>query len=114
MGLVTKPWGYEYIWAESKNYAGKILYINKGSRLSLQFHEKKEETIYVLSGELLLVYGEREEDLKEVRLKPGASWHIYPGLIHRFCAEEEDVKLVEVSTTELDDVVRLSDDYDRK
>lgn len=114
MVLITKPWGYENIWAESEKYVGKILYINKGSRLSLQLHEKKEETIYVLSGELLLIYGDKEEDLKEVRLKPGSSWHIYPGLIHRFCAEEEDVKLVEVSTTELDDVVRLSDDYNRK
>lgn len=115
MKIIDKPWGHEEIWAYTKRYAGKILHINKGKRLSLQFHEKKEETIYVLDGSLLVIYGDSEESLKETVLKPGESMHIYTGLIHRFCATEgSEVRVVEVSTPELDDVVRLSDDYGRK
>ena len=115
MRIVKKPWGYEEVWAIGQRYAGKILHINKGQRLSLQFHEKKEETIYVLDGSLLVIHGDSEESLKETVLKPGESMHIYTGLIHRFCAtEESEVRIVEVSTPELDDVVRLSDDYNRK
>lgn len=114
MKIVDKPWGHEEIWAHTKRYAGKILHINKGERLSLQFHEKKEETIYVLEGKLLLIFGESEDSLKEATLLPGDSKHIKPGLIHRFCAKDEDVRLVEVSTAELDDVIRLKDDHGRK
>lgn len=110
---IKKPWGYEIIWAHTEKYVGKILYIKSKNRLSLQFHKEKEETIYVISGLLFLIYGEDKSSLKEVCLKPGDSWHIKPGLIHRFCAKDEDVKLAEVSTTELDDVVRISDDYNR-
>ena len=114
MKIVKKPWGYEKIWAISKSYAGKILHIDKGQRLSLQFHEKKEETIYVLEGNLLVVFGDSEDSLKELVLNKGESMYIEPGLIHRFCATESSVKLIEVSTPELDDVVRLGDDYGRK
>lgn len=114
MSLIKKRWGYEELWAFSTKYAGKILFIKKGNRLSLQFHEKKEETIYVLDGELTLIYGANKESLNEVRLKEGESWHIHPGLIHRFCAPDGDVRLMEVSTTELDDVIRLEDDYQRE
>jgi len=111
---IHKPWGHEEVWAHTNKYAGKILHINKGERLSLQFHEKKEETIYVLEGELLFICGNSEDSLKKIILNQGESMHIEPGLIHRFCATESSVKLIEVSTSELDDVVRLGDDYGRE
>lgn len=114
MSFTKKPWGYEELWALGEAYAGKIIFIKKNQRLSLQFHKKKEETIYVLEGELLLIFGDFEDSLKEVLLKKGESFHIKPGLIHRFCALDKDVKIIEASTPELDDVVRLSDDYGRE
>jgi len=116
---VEKPWGYEDRWAITDKYLGKILHINAGHRLSLQYHEQKDETIYVLEGSLLLelgpchdMYTEAETSIKMV-LKEGDSQHIKPGLIHRYCADKEDVTLIEVSTAEIDDVVRLQDDYNR-
>lgn len=113
MSITKKPWGYEELWAKTDRYAGKIIYINSGKRLSLQLHREKEETIRVLEGRLLLVCGDSEDSLQEIMLNPGESMHISPGLIHRFCAPDGDVKLMEVSTTELDDVVRIQDDYGR-
>jgi mannose-6-phosphate isomerase len=106
--LVEKPWGYEHIWARTDKYVGKLLHINPNSRLSLQYHNQKEETIYVLKGTLSL-------DLEEssMLLFPGETYHIPPGLVHRFGALDEEVELMEVSTTELDDVVRIQDDYKR-
>jgi|TARA_Y100000996_G_scaffold414024_1_gene403772 mannose-6-phosphate isomerase len=116
--LVVKPWGYEDRWAITDKYLGKILHINAGHRLSLQYHREKDETIYVLKGSLLLELGPHHEytDTEtsvKVVLKEGESQRIRPGLIHRYCADKEDVVLIEVSTAEIDDVVRLQDDYNR-
>jgi len=110
--LVTKPWGYEKIWARTDKYVGKILRIESGHRLSLQYHVKKDETIHVQSGTLLLEYGDHVDRLTKYSLNPGDSFHIKTGMIHRMSAVT-DVDVYEVSTTELDDVVRLEDDYGR-
>ena len=113
MRRVTKPWGHECIWAESNAYAGKLLHIDAGHMLSLQYHEKKEETIYVLSGRLHLHIADSPDTDVTIRvLETGDSFHITPLLVHRFEARE-DVVLIEVSTPELDDVVRLEDNYGR-
>lgn len=105
---VAKPWGYEKIWAHTDKYVGKLLYIRKGSRLSLQYHKIKEETIYVLEGTLTLL---SEDNM--IDLSPEETYHIPPGTVHRFVARHGDVKLMEVSTPELDDIVRLEDDHGR-
>ena len=111
MRIVQKPWGHEEIWAESGRYAGKFLIIRSGEMLSRQFHERKEETICVLEGQLRLELGRGPDEVH--RLGPGQSWHVTPGTVHRFCAPDGDVRLVEVSTPERDDVVRLEDKYTR-
>ena len=108
---IEKPWGYEIWWANSEKYAGKFLHINPNSRLSLQYHEIKEETIYVMKGTLSLWESENDKDVKF--LNPGSVYHVSPGKVHRFGAGSESVMLCEVSSPELDDVVRLSDDYKR-
>ena len=113
--IVDKPWGYEHIWAKTDKYVGKLLHINEGERLSLQYHRIKEETIYVVEGvlELVLEEGSRR-DMHSVFLQPGDTFHITPLTIHRFAATQgTDVKVMEVSTIELDDVVRIEDDYSR-
>ena len=112
MRRVEKPWGHEEIWADCQKYAAKILHIRSGCRLSLQYHQKKEETIRVLAGELILDIGVGPGSTTQV-LSPGDTFHVSPGVVHRFGAGESDVDLIEVSTPELDDVVRLEDDYDR-
>ena len=112
MRVVEKPWGKEEIWAETDKYLGKFLYINIGEMLSRQYHEFKEETIFVLSGTLLLEIG-MGETLQRIDLKKGQSFHVTPNKIHRFCAPYGHVELAEVSTPELEDVVRLEDDYSR-
>ena len=109
---VEKPWGHELIWAEGTRYAGKLLHIAHGGQLSFQYHEVKDETIYLLSGILDLEVGHRDEPRRTLRLEPGDSFHINPGLRHRMTAIETCVVL-EVSTPELDDVVRLEDRYGR-
>ena len=109
---VEKPWGHEEIWAETDRYVGKILAIRKGHRLSLQYHEVKDETILVISGRLGLELEDDEGELVKSELGPGASRRVLAGRKHRFAAVE-DCELVEVSTPELDDVVRLEDDYKR-
>jgi mannose-6-phosphate isomerase len=109
---VEKPWGYEIIWAHASAYVGKLLHINAGHRLSYQYHEVKEETIYVLSGRLRLHWAEGDAEPHVVDLEPGSVFHIRPGLRHRFEAPE-DVELLEASTPELNDVVRLNDEYGR-
>ena len=113
--IVNKPWGREIWWAHAKGlYMGKLLEINDGHKLSLQYHDTKDETIYVLSGMLSLFYSEsRDGALKEMILKEGESFRVRPYTIHRFAAEHGDVTLLEVSTDYPDDVVRLEDDYDR-
>tara|TARA_R110000824_G_scaffold11652_5_gene51076 strand:- start:857 stop:1189 length:333 start_codon:yes stop_codon:yes gene_type:complete len=106
---VEKPWGHEIRWAINNKYLGKILYIEKGQRLSLQLHEQKDETIYVLKGIAVVQIND-----KTLILSEGESLRIQPNTIHRFCSTVEDsVTLIEVSTPEIDDVVRLEDDYGR-
>ena len=109
---VPKPWGHETIWAVTDRYVGKILHVRAGESLSLQYHQKKEETIRILSGLLRLEVGREGESLRAVELRPGDGWHIVPGLRHRMTAVE-DTDVLEVSTPELDDVVRLEDRYGR-
>ena len=107
---IDKPWGYEQIWAKTDSYVGKIIVINAGHRLSKQYHIKKIETIYVLEGVLLNF----DENNKMTTYGPGQALHIKKGQIHRFGAlENRYVKIIEVSTPELYDVVRLEDDYGR-
>ena len=114
--IVDKPWGHEHIWAKAEKYVGKLLYIKEGQRLSLQYHRKKEETIYVLEGILELVLDEgSRRDRQSIILQSGDTFHIKPLTVHRFAATQgTDVKLMEVSTPELDDIVRIEDDYSRK
>jgi mannose-6-phosphate isomerase-like protein (cupin superfamily) len=114
MRVVPKPWGREEIFAENERYAGKLLYISAGQSLSLQYHERKDETLYVLEGEVILLVGAGDDRkrLTELRLRPGESYRIRPGTLHRMRAEQPCV-LVEVSSPELDDVVRLEDAYGR-
>ena len=106
---IDKPWGHELIFALApRKYAGKILVINKGKRLSLQYHRRKHESLYVLKGKLTLRLGK-----KTLTAGPGDAFTVAPGTIHRFESHHGRVTLLEVSTTELDDVVRLQDDYGR-
>lgn len=116
--IISKPWGYEEIWAESESYLGKLIVINPGHRLSLQYHNHKEETIRVLSGTLslwddtIIENGER----RKIILLTGSTYHVKPGQIHRFGNDESNdnpVVLIEVSTNWPEDVVRLEDDYNR-
>lgn len=106
---IEKPWGFEIIWAQTDDYVGKLLHINSGHRLSKQYHTNKEETVYVLEG---VLYNYDKDD-KPQRFCPGESFHVEPGQIHRFGALESNVRIMEVSTNHLDDVVRLEDDYQR-
>jgi len=108
---IEKPWGYEIWWANTEKYAGKFLHINPESRLSLQYHENKEETIYVMKGDLKLWESEDDEDFKI--LNPGSVYHVKPSQVHRFGADKTSVMLCEVSSPEVDDVVRILDDYER-
>ena len=110
---INKPWGHELIWSHCNKFVGKLLYINRGHKLSRQYHEQKEETIFVLTGTLLLEVGIPGQYFEKIDLKKGQSFHVTPGTIHRFCAPYGDVELAEVSTPELEDVVRLEDDYSR-
>jgi mannose-6-phosphate isomerase len=109
---VEKPWGYELIWAHTNRYVGKVLHVNEGHKLSLQYHNVKDETIHLESGRLLLVVDEGK-GLIERELKVGESYHIIPGTKHRMVALA-DCDILEVSTPELDDVVRLEDAYGRQ
>lgn len=109
---INKPWGYELLWAESDKYVGKILHVDKGESLSLQYHEVKDETLFVYNGEIKLLVGIDENNLDEVKVGKWFSIHIEPGTIHRITAIT-DCDIFEVSTPELDDVVRLKDIYGR-
>jgi mannose-6-phosphate isomerase-like protein (cupin superfamily) len=108
---VDKPWGYELHWAKTDRYVGKIIHVNAGHALSLQYHNLKDETIYLHSGRLLFEIQEGESLVKREML-PGESVHITPKTIHRMTAVE-DSDILEVSTPELHDVVRLEDRYGR-
>jgi mannose-6-phosphate isomerase len=109
---VEKPWGYELIWARTERYVGKILHIAQGHALSLQYHVKKDETVYVLKGRMRFQTGGEGEELKDTVLGEGEAFHITPFLRHRMIAET-DCDILEASTPELDDVVRLEDRYGR-
>ena len=109
---VEKPWGHELWWAQTERYVGKLLHVKAGHQLSLQFHERKDETIHLWSGELTLALDEDGSGLTEHRLAPGESYHVKPGTKHRMIAIT-DCDILEVSTPEVDDVVRLEDAYGR-
>lgn len=109
---VEKPWGHELWWAETDAYAGKLLHVDAGHRLSLQLHREKDETSYLLSGRLRLTLGPSPDDLHEQEIGPGYAWRVEPGTVHRIEAIEDSVVL-EVSTPHLADVVRLQDGYGR-
>jgi mannose-6-phosphate isomerase-like protein (cupin superfamily) len=110
---VEKPWGHELIWAHTDQYVGKVLVIETGKRLSLQRHEVKDESILVNSGRLRLYLEDDDGVVREEVLGPGESRRVATGRIHRYEAIER-CELVEVSTPELDDVVRLEDDFGRE
>ena len=112
MSEVAKPWGHELIWAKTDRYVGKILHIRAGEALSLQYHRIKDETIMVLSGRMTFVYYTDGDTPHTRELGPREPFHITPGLRHRMIALE-DTQVIEVSTPELDDVVRLEDRYGR-
>lgn len=109
---VDKPWGYELIFAHTQRYVGKILHVDPGQALSLQYHEVKDETLFLMEGEIELVV-EEEGTLVSRTLRGGDSYHITPGTRHRMVAGENGCDIVEVSTPELEDVVRLEDRYGR-
>jgi len=117
MRIVQKPWGHEEIWAETDSYVGKILVINPGHKLSRQYHNFKEETFRVLEGILYLEIGNPGDiDFATYTLYEGNSFHCPPKTIHRMICSTgniQAVKVLEVSTNHLDDVVRLEDDYKR-
>ena len=108
---IDKPWGHELWYAHTDRYAGKILFVETGHRLSLQYHVAKDETSFLLSGRLLLTQGD-ETSQQTHEIAPGTSWRNTPGLVHTIEAIE-DATVLEVSTPELDDVVRLEDRYGR-
>jgi len=108
---VDKPWGYELHWAKTDRYVGKIIHVNAGHALSLQYHNVKDETIYLHSG-LLLFEIQQGQDLVKREMHPGERVHITPKTIHRMTAIE-DCDILEASTPELHDVVRLEDRYGR-
>jgi mannose-6-phosphate isomerase len=110
---VEKPWGYEIWWAHTEHYAGKILHVDAGQRLSLQYHVMKDESCYLLSGKLLLVQGESVDSLNETTVSAGHAWRNTPGSVHTIQAIEA-ADVLEVSTPQLDDVVRLVDNYGRE
>jgi len=109
---IPKPWGSEVWFAHTDRYAGKILRVRAGCRLSIQYHEEKDETSYVLSGRVIVSQGDSAEQLSSRELGPGESWHNPPLLVHTLEAIE-DAEILEVSTPHLDDVVRLEDRYGR-
>ncbi len=109
---IIKPWGKEIWFATQPEYTGKILFIKKGHRYSLQYHEHKKETQYLLKGKIRFLIGTSEQSLEELILNPGDKMDVIPPMIHRAEALE-DSEICEVSTSELDDVVKLADDYGR-
>jgi mannose-6-phosphate isomerase len=111
-GRVDKPWGYELRWAITDRYLGKIIHVDAGHELSLQYHVQKDEAIFVLRGDLDLVLEDAAGEVRTHRLTAGMSARINPGRRHRFQAVT-DIDLCEVSSPEIDDVVRLEDRYGR-
>jgi mannose-6-phosphate isomerase len=111
---VDKPWGYELIWALTDTYCGKVLFVKAGQALSLQFHREKDESWFIQSGRAKLELGDvGQAALLEEIVGPGYAFHYGPGTVHRVTALE-DTTILEVSTPQLDDVVRLEDAYGRE
>ena len=111
---VEKPWGHELIWAKAEQYAGKLLFVRAGQALSLQFHREKDESWYVLEGRAELQLGEAGQAVLTAEVVgPGAAFRFRPGTVHRVRAIE-DTTILEVSTPQLDDIVRLEDEYGRE
>jgi mannose-6-phosphate isomerase len=110
---VEKPWGHEIWWAQNEHYAGKLLHVKAGHQLSLQMHREKDETSYLLSGRLRLTHGPSADALTVEEIGPGFSWRVEPGTVHTIEALEDSV-VVEASTPQVDDVVRLKDRYGRE
>ncbi|HKB33527.1 MAG TPA: cupin domain-containing protein [Candidatus Dormibacteraeota bacterium] len=111
-GRVDKPWGHELRWGVTERYAGKVLHITRGEALSLQYHDRKDEFLYVVRGAIDMELGGPDGVLTKHRMEEGDTLHITPGTRHRMTAVE-DTDIFEVSTPELDDVVRLEDRYGR-
>ena len=113
--VVPKPWGHETIWASTDQYVGKILHIKAGHALSIQYHNTKDETVHLLSGEIIyrVQTGPGQDDLEDVRLRAGESFRITPHTVHQMEAVT-DCDVLEASTAHLDDVVRLKDRYGRE
>ena len=109
---VSKPWGHETIWAQTDAYVGKILHIKAGQALSVQYHNVKDETVYLLSGNLIYRVWDGDAP-QDVDLKIGMAYRITPGTVHQMEAVT-DCDVLEVSTPHLDDVVRLKDRYGRE
>jgi mannose-6-phosphate isomerase len=109
---VEKPWGHELIWASTDRYVGKVLHVKAGHALSLQYHERKDETIHLLTGRMRFWVGSSRDALEEIELEQGQSYRIVPGTVHRMEAVT-DVDILESSTADLEDVVRLEDRYGR-
>jgi mannose-6-phosphate isomerase len=109
---VPKPWGYEIVWARTDQYVGKILHINAGHALSVQYHERKDETVYLLKG-TLKYWVKVLEEMQDMELREGDAFRITPGTIH-YMEAVTDCDVLEASTAELDDVVRLKDRYGRE
>ncbi|HEU4585660.1 MAG TPA: cupin domain-containing protein [Gemmatimonadaceae bacterium] len=110
--VVPKPWGHEIIWAHTDRYVGKVLHINAGHALSVQYHERKDETVYLLSGELIY-WVKVDGEMRDMKLKVGEAFRITPGTVH-YMEAVTDCDVLEASTPDLDDVVRLSDRYGRE
>jgi mannose-6-phosphate isomerase len=109
---VDKPWGYELVYASTDRYSGKVIFIRAGEQLSLQFHREKDETIYVQSGRVEFEIGDPGKPVDREVVGPGRAFHLPPGTVHRLRALEDTV-ILEASTPQLDDVVRLEDRYGR-
>ncbi len=109
---VDKPWGYEIRWAITDRYLGKILHVNRGEALSLQYHERKDECLLVSNGSIDIELGGADGNLEKVRMRSGDTVHLTPGTRHRITAVE-DADIFEVSTPEIEDVIRLEDRYGR-
>ena len=109
---VEKPWGWELVWAEADDYVGKLLFVRAGESLSLQYHELKDESWLVQEGRARLELGEVGDELEAIEIAAGDAFHFRPRTVHRVTASE-DLLVLEVSTRQLDDVVRLEDRYGR-
>ena len=109
---VDKPWGYEVIYAHTERYSGKLLHVRAGEQLSLQFHRRKDEVLYLHEGRVELELAEPGSEPAATVVEAGRAFHLAPGTVHRLRALEDSV-ILEVSTPELDDVVRLEDRYGR-